>query len=84
METPKEKARRLVARYACSVMNTDERVVMDDGTIIALPSKMPLAKQCALQTVDEVMEAVVEATGDELGGPQAVYWGMVRREIEEL
>lgn len=84
METPKEKARRLVARYACSVMNTDERVVMDDGRIIALPSKIPLAKQCAQQTVDEIVEAIAEATGGDLDGPHAAYWIAVRNEITAL
>lgn len=83
MKSPKEKAKDLVSRYYRYVLSTDEPTSVGD-TVLPLPSKAANAKRCALETVDEISLAVIEATGDELAGPHAVYWAMVRREIEEL
>lgn len=84
MKTPKEKAQQIVSKYTLHVAYKDEMTKMENGTLMPLPSKMPLAKICAMETVDLIMNAVLDATGDELGGPHALYWGMVKREIEQL
>lgn len=83
MKTPKDKAQQLVSRFFNYVLWEDERVSLQSNSL-PLPSKKVNAKRCALETVDEITMALVDATGDELGGPHALYWAMVRREIEEL
>lgn len=83
MKTPKERALQLVNRFTKYVLYEDERTSIGSSSL-PLPSKKENAKRCALETVYEIKMALVDATGDELSGPHAVYWEMVRREIEEL
>lgn len=83
MKTPKEKAQQLVSRFYNYVLWEDERVSIQSNSL-PLPSKKENAKRCAIEAIDEITMAVIEATGDELGGPHVVYWAMVRKEIGEL
>ena len=83
MKSPTDKAKQLVNRFYGFVLYEDEPVEFN-GQVLPLPSKKANAKRCALETVDEISMAVVEATGDELGGPHAVYWATVRKQIEEM
>lgn len=83
MKTPKERALQLVNRFTKYVLYEDERTSIGSSSL-PLPSKKENAKRCAIEAIDEITMAVIEATGDELGGPHVVYWAMVRKEIEQL
>lgn len=83
MKSPIDKAKQLVNRFYGFVLYEDEQTVFN-GQVLPIPSKKANAKRCAIETVDEITMAIVEATGDELGGPHLVYWASVRNEIEEM
>lgn len=69
--TPKEKAEELVLRYLRIDNNTNEWF------------NLHIAKQCALITVDEILEELLEC-GEVWMKSRIKYWQEVKQEIEKL
>ena len=80
--TPKEKAKELVDKYRVELMLTDTEV----GEELLCTS---VAKQCALITVDEIINTLnYDIRGVDVRGNILLdlidYWREVKQEIEKL
>jgi hypothetical protein len=70
--TPKEKADKLV----------HDMYTVRSGSVGMIP--LYFAKECALTTVDEIIQEVVESTDNEVKSMRIIYWEKVKQEINNL
>ena len=74
--TPEEKAKGLVEKFIAPTKVFHEHI----GWVNYLDS----AKECALTTVDEIIEEVIESANNEMKSTRVIYWQKVKQQINKL
>lgn len=73
--TPKEKAKELIYKFS----------IKDDlGWFVYSPKPFTYAKQCALISIDEILEYLTSSIDIQVSVMAIDYWQKVKTEIENL
>ena len=82
--TPKEKAKELFEKfYLCMPFKDVKLTSCDENPELIIDMEKLSAKQCALISVNEVLE-IIRYHGTDIGKHSLLFWQQVKTEIEAL
>jgi hypothetical protein len=82
--TTKEKEKQVVSVTNQLISLHSLAILSEVGNKLTIDEVKSIAKQCALVTVDEILEETKNSADKEIVVPRIIYFEKVKQEIEKL